>query len=177
MDANVEAPAQPSVMIGLLMVLGSVPFVGALLLAFHLLGIGMVYMGFLFLLYWMGIMQQSMKAFVPSLVGGLAGIGMAWLLLALPEIAGPIALYGAGALLAAAIFCLIRGQFGLVVNNSMMLFLTVATIPDIKIADNVLEMTAAVLVAAGYSFAFATMLGWIMARRASRAPAPAALSA
>jgi hypothetical protein len=177
MDANVEAPAQPSVMIALLLLLGAVPFVGALLLAFHLLGIGMVYMGFLFLFYWMGIMQQSMKVFMPSLVGGLAGIGMAWLLLALPAIAGPIALYGAVALLAGAVFCLIRGQFGLVVNNSMMLYLTVATIPDIKIADNVLEMAAALLVAAGYSFAVATMLGWVMARRAAKAPTPAALSA
>lgn len=173
MDAKLDASARPSVGTGILMVLGTVPFIGLLLGLYHLLGIGMVYMGFLFLLYWMGILQQSMKDFVPSLLGGLGGIGLGWVLLGLPAIVGPAAMYGGAVLLAAMIFCFIRGQFRFVVNNGMMIYLTVATIPDIKVAQNAPEMAAALLVAAAYCFAFAQAINWFMARRQAGEPAPA----
>lgn len=177
MDANQAAPAAPGVKIALLMVLGTIPFIGLLLLAYHLLGISMAYMGFLFLLYWMGIMRQSMADFVPALAGGLGGIALSWLLIGLPAIAGPIALYGAGALLAAIIFFFIRGQFRLLINNAMMLYLTVATIPDLRIAEKAPEMAAALVVAAAYCVMAAQVTNRVMARRQTKPQAPFAAAA
>jgi hypothetical protein len=172
MDAHAEAPARPGVMTTLLMVIGVIPFIGLLVLIYHLLGIGAVYMGFLFLLYWMGMMHQSMPAFAPALTGSLGGIGMAWILLWLPVIAGPAAVYGGFALLAATLFCVIRGQATLLVNNAMMLYLTVGAIPALEVGANVADMVAALLVAAAYSFAFSQALNWLTARRQSGAQAP-----
>jgi hypothetical protein len=172
MDAHVEAPAQPGAKIALLMVIGTIPFIGLLVLIYHLLGIGAVYMGFLFLLYWMGMMHQSMQAFAPALTGSVGGLGMAWILLGLPAIAGPAALYGGFALLAAILFCLVRGQATLLVNNAMMLYLTVAAVPALKVGTNVADMLAALLVAAAYSFAFTRALNWLTARRQSRVQTP-----
>jgi hypothetical protein len=172
MDAHAEAPARPGVMTTLLMVIGVIPFIGLLVLIYHLLGIGAVYMGFLFLLYWMGMMHQSMPAFAPALTGSVGGLGMAWILLGLPAIAGPAALYGSVALLAASLFCLVRGQATLLVNNAMMLCLTVATVPALKVETNIGDMLAALLVAAAYSFAFTQAFNWLTARRQSKAQAP-----
>jgi hypothetical protein len=172
MDAHAKAPARPGVMAALLMVIGTIPFVGFLVLIYHLLGIGAFYMGFLFMLYWMGMMHQSMQAFVPALTGSLGGLGLAWILLGLPAIAGPAALYGGFALLAASLFCVVRGQATLLVNNGMMLYLTVATVPALNVEANIADMLAALLVAAAYSFAFTQAFNWLTARRQSRAQAP-----
>jgi hypothetical protein len=151
------------------MVLGAVPFIGALLLIYHALGITTIWAGFLFLLYWMGLMQSAMKAWLPALLGALGGIALGWILIALPKIVGMPAMVGGGVLLAAIIFFFIRGQFAIVINNAMMILLTVATIPQVNVGANAPEMAVAVVVAALYTWVFATATAWVMSRRAAPA--------
>ncbi|HTH28769.1 MAG TPA: hypothetical protein VL918_09905 [Sphingobium sp.] len=167
MEANGIVPMAPSAKIAALLVLATVPFVGLLLTIYHLLGITTVNLGFLFMLYWMGILNQSMKDFVPSLLGGLGGIGMGWVLLGLPVIAGPLATYGGAAVMALIIFFFMRGQFRFIINNGMMLYLTVVTIADVGIARKAPEMAAALLVAAAYCYVATLAMGWFTARRAA----------
>lgn len=166
MEVDGAAPAAPSAKMAALMVLGTVPFVGLLLTIYHLLGITTINLGFLFMLYWLGILGQSMKEFVPSLLGALGGIGMGWVLLGLPAIAGPVATYGGAAVMALIIFFFIRGQFRFIINNAMMLYLTVVTIADVGIAQKAPDIAAALLVSAAYCFVAAQALGWFTARRA-----------
>ena len=50
----------------------------------------------MFLLYWAGMLRQDLRAFFPSLVGGLLGIGIGWQLIAIPPVAGLIGQIGLG---------------------------------------------------------------------------------
>lgn len=166
MEANGVAPAGPSAGKAALMVLGTVPFVGLLAAIYHLLGITAINLGFLFMLYWLGILGQSMKDFAPALIGALGGIGMGWVLMGLPAIAGPVATYGGAAVMALIIFFFIRGQFRFIINNAMMLYLTVVTIADVGIAQKAPDIAAALLVAAAYCYVAMRAMGWFTARRA-----------
>lgn len=114
----------------------------------NLFGIKSLFTGFLFSLYWTGIKEGRQEEFLPSVVGALAGLATGWAMYLLPLQWG-----FAGQLLSlllplGAIFCLLRGLYGRVINMSYMLFLTVATIPAIvKDADFPGMIASAVLAA------------------------------
>src|SRR6202008_4475177 len=80
------------------------------------------------------------------------------------------------AVLVVVLFCFMRGQVRLVVNNATMLFLTVATIAELKIAANAVVMAESLLLAAGYLGAVAWIVPVFHKRRA-KPGAPAAPSA
>ncbi|HEX7857749.1 MAG TPA: hypothetical protein VF503_29070 [Sphingobium sp.] len=149
-SSNDLTPPAPSVLVTLAMLAAIVPFVAGMIGLFVLTGAGFPYFGFLFILYWAGVMRLEPAEFLPSVLGSLCGIGLAWLLIALPSIAGlPRQVIG-GVALAGTLFCLLRGQAHIIINNAVMLFLTVSAISELEIAKNVWMMVASTLIGAAY---------------------------
>jgi hypothetical protein len=133
----------------LLLLVGVVVFMAGLFGLYAALQIRMPFVGLLFLLYWGAIMRQDRASFLASVFGGVGGILLARLLLAPPLAGTPGTIVSYGTL-AAVLFCYMRGQASLVVNNSTMLFLAVSTIPELNVAKNVLTMTESLLLGAAY---------------------------
>ena len=165
--------ARPSVGLTLLLLIGVVPFMAGLFGLYNLLNIGMPACGLLFLVYWAAILGQDFKTYLPSVFGGLAGILLGWLLVALPSRMGQPGMIIAAVALVAVLFCFMRGQARLVVNNATMLFLTVATISELKIAGNVVVMVESLLLAAAYMGAVAGVVHIVTKRRAEKSAAAA----
>lgn len=165
--------ARPSVGLTLLLLVGVVPFMAGLFGLYHLLGVGMPVCGLLFLVYWAAILGQDLAAYPPSVLGGVVGILLGWLLVGLPLQIGLPGTVISVAALVAVLFCFLRGQARLVVNNATMLFLTVATVSELKVAGNVVVMVESLLVAAAYMGAVTAVVHLVTKRRA-RASAAAA---
>jgi hypothetical protein len=141
---------RPSVLVAALLVIGVIPFMAGLLALYTLLGVGMPYIGLFFLLYWAGILRQEPSQFLPSVTGALGGLGLGWLLLTLPaggDLRGQLA---AAAVLAAVLFCFMRGHLKILCNNAMMLFLIVGTIPNLQVERSLIEMMASLVISASY---------------------------
>lgn len=138
-DATVAAPAaapqSASAMTpakGLLVLLGVVVVVGGFIGLNAALGIKEFWGGFLFLLYWTGIEHGKFEKLPGLIVGSLFGLGLAYLLLALPLWLGePGGLVFLGLILV-VVYCQIMGWLSLAVNMAAMLFLTVGTIPAVQ---------------------------------------------
>lgn len=150
METEPQAFTRPSVRATLLLLVGVVPFMAGLFGLYHVLGVGMPVFGLLFLVYWAAILRQDPKAFLPTVLGALSGILLGWLLVGKPPLPEPAGTIIAFAALVAVLFCFMRGQASMLVNNATMLFLTVATVSEIKVADNVVAMAESLLLAAGY---------------------------
>lgn len=141
-----------------LLVAGVVPFMAGLLGLYALLGVGMPYVGFFFLLYWAGILHQAPAQYLPAVTGSVGGLGLGWALATLPaggDLAGQSA---AGLLLAAALFCFMRGHLKPLCNNAMMLFLIVSTIPELHVDQSIGEMMASLAVSAAYMGSIAYLI-------------------
>ncbi|CAN7490402.1 hypothetical protein LJR225_003428 [Phenylobacterium sp. LjRoot225] len=150
METKPQASTRPSVGATLLLLVGVVPFMAGLFGLYHVLGVGLPVFGLLFLVYWAAILRQDPKAFLPTVLGALSGIILGWLLVGKPPLPEPAGMIIAFAALVAALFCFMRGQANLLVNNATMLFLTVATVSEMKVADNVVAMAESLLLAASY---------------------------
>ncbi len=168
MDSS-EAHGRPGVVQTCLLVLGVVPFMAGLYSLYTLLGIGLPYFGFLFLIYWAGILRQEPAQYLPSLLGGAGGIGLGWALVTLPHIHAPFGLIAAGLVLAGVLFCFMRAHLPWVWNNAAMLFLIVATIPDLNVGRTVFTMLCSLALGAGYMGAVALLVRWIVTRRRAKA--------
>ena len=73
---------------------------------------------------------------------------------------------------AIAVYLLVRGQFPMLVNNALMLFLTIGAIPMVAREADWLDMAAAILLAAAYTGGLlwvALMVGKRRAATAARA--------
>jgi hypothetical protein len=156
-----ENASKPPLMTVLLL-LGVILVVGGLLSLYGALGfsIGMTAFGSLFLLYWAGLQHQAWPDFVPALIGGLVGIGLAWLLLTGPQLWGTAGAVAGFAVLGVALYFYLRGEVRLVVNNATMLILLVATIPELRVGDNALRMAASLAIGA----AWIGVISWIAAQ-------------
>lgn len=176
-DAGERTPERPGVVMTLLLIVGVVPFMAGLFGLYTLLGVGMAYFGFLFLVYWAAILRQDPSAYLPSVLGGLSGVLLAWILIALPPQVGSAGIVISMVVLIALLFCFMRGHFLLVINNATMLFLTVATVPQLDIAANILTMVKSLMVAAIYMGVVTLLVHFVTKRRnrtkAARAAAPA----
>lgn len=164
--------ARPGVGATLLLLMGIVPFMAGFFGLYNLLGVGMPYIGLLFLLYWAAIQRQERTAYLPSVLGGLSGILLGWLLIGLPPLIGLAGTIISIAALVATLFCFMRGHASLVVNNSTMLFLTVATISELTIAKNVVVMVESLLLGAAYMGAVSVAAHVIAKRSRKSAPSP-----
>ncbi len=160
----------------LALIVGVVPFMAGLIGLYTLLGVGMAYIGLLFLVYWAAILGQAPAAYLPSVLGGLSGITLAWIFIALPPLIGISGLVVAAPVLVALLFCFMRGHVPLAVNNATMLFLTVATIPQLDIAANVRTMAESLMVSAIYMGAVALIVHLVTTRR-NRGKTEAAVAA
>lgn len=131
------------------------------------LGLSALYGGFLFAFYWTGLRHADQRQFWPALVGALAGIVTIWLLEALPAALGaPLGIALWIGLLLAAVYARIMGWLPLLVNDAMMLFLTVGGIPAVRDGATLSQMARAVVVAAAY-VGVLVLIGRKLADRAS----------
>lgn len=133
-----------------LLLVGVVLVVGGLMALYSALGFSVTLTAFgsLFLLYWAGIQHRRWSDFLPSVIGGLTGIAMAWTLLTAPEQWGSTGAFIAFAILAVVLFFYLRGQGALLVNNASMLLLLVATIPEMHVSVTAPKMAASLLIGA-----------------------------
>jgi hypothetical protein len=148
---------------------GVVVFMAGFFGLFRLLGVQPL-CGLLFLVYWGAILHQERRAFVPAVLGGLGGILMSWLLLGLPPLVGQIGTVVSVVALALLLFSFMRGQMRWAVNNSTMLFLTVATIPELHVGKNAVGMAESLLLGAAYMGAVSAGAALVRSRM-SRRPA------
>ncbi|MAC60008.1 MAG: hypothetical protein CMH85_17425 [Novosphingobium sp.] len=169
-DASLARAAQqrPGILAAGLLVAGVVPFMAGLLGLYALLGVGMPYVGFFFLLYWAGILHQDLSEFLPALMGSAGGLALGWLLLTLPVAHGLAGQAAAGLILAAILFCFMRGHLRMLCNNAMMLFLIVGTIPDLHADKTIAQMLASLAIGAGYMGAIAILIHGLRAVFARR---------
>ena len=128
-----ERRKMPGVVISVVTLLGTVVFMGAFMATYQALGVGVPYVGLFFLLYWAAMLHQDPAQYLPTVLGGLVGIGLAWLLMALPPLYGQAGFYGSYAALGLVLFCYIRGQALYFVNNGTMLFVLLAVIPELNV--------------------------------------------
>lgn len=163
----------PSVASTILLVLAVAPFMAGLLGLYAFLSIGMPYFGFLFLLYWAGILHQSAHAFFPSFLGGASGILLGLALVKLPQMGtvwGPAL---AAVLLAIVLFCFMRAHLSLLLNNATMLFLIVSTIPELHVTSTFGTMIASLTVGAAYMGTISLAIRWFGKRSARKQGASA----
>lgn len=116
----------------LVLLFGVALVVGGLMWLYDALGfsLAMTAFGSLFLLYWAGIKHRVWGEYLPSLVGGMVGITLAWILLAVPDRWGSPGALASSVLLVVVLYFYLRGQGRFLVNNASMLLLLVATIPE-----------------------------------------------
>lgn len=122
-----------------------------------LIGIGLAlelsapYGGFLFVFYWVGICHSHMKQFMPAVIGALGGLALSYVFKILPLAFG--SLLGstlALCLLALAFYVLIMNWLPILVNQALMLFLTVGNIPVLLNETTLSAMALSVLIAAAF---------------------------
>jgi hypothetical protein len=147
-EASANEPKSP--LSTMLLLVGVAIVVGGLLGFYQALGfsVGMTAFGSLFLLYWAGIQHQAWGEFLPALIGGLVGIGLAWLLLTAPTLGGTAGAFLGFAVLAVVLYFYLRGQGRLVVSNGTMVMLLVATIPELQVGQNAPKMVASLVIGA-----------------------------
>src|ERR1043166_1456941 len=101
-----EVRAGKTLLSTILLLFGVAIVVGGLLALYGALGfsVGLTAFGSLFLLYWAGIQHQAWPMFLPSLIGGIVGIALAWTLLTGPMLWGTAGAIAAFAVLAVALY-------------------------------------------------------------------------
>jgi hypothetical protein len=129
------------------------------------LGIGVVFSGFLFVLYFAGFCEAAPDKYLPGAIGAFAGLGIAYLLATLPVAYGTAGMAIVIALLLAAIYALIMGWAPLVVNNGMMLFLSVGAIPALQQPAMIAEMAKSTLLSVSLIGAGLAFGRWRASRR------------
>ncbi|TVV73383.1 hypothetical protein [Sphingomonas solaris] len=163
-----DAHARLSVPMTAVVLVGVFVFMGLFFALHTLLGVGMPVFGILFLIYWAAILKQDPAAFVPSVLGPLAGIALAWVLIVMPAQTGTAGMVVSRVILVVVLFCFTRGQAKLLVNNATMLFVTVAAVPEFDVGRNYGGMAGSVVLSAAYMGLVALGLREIGKRRANR---------
>jgi hypothetical protein len=131
--ANGDAPAaHVTPAMGLAVVAAVVVVLGIFVALLAALGVGDLWVSFLFLLYWSGFERGKFEKLPGSVVGAVVGLAMAWGLQVLPASMGTAGAVIIGAAILVSVYCLIVGWLPLVVNYSTMLFLTVGTLPVVQ---------------------------------------------
>lgn len=165
------SPKKISVVMTLVVLMGTVVFMSLFMGTYQLLGVGVPHVGLFFLLYWAAMLHQDFRQFVPSVLGGLVGTVLGWALTAMPVLygqAGMIAAYGA---LGVVLFAYISGRALMFVNNGTMLFVLLAVIPEANVAVHIVEMLKSLLLAAAFMGVVAWALRLLQQWQAKRAAA------
>jgi len=148
------APAQAvALIIALVPIIGLFFAIGSALGVTHFL-----FVGFVFILYWTGIKGMEPSEFAPALFGCLGGLGLAYLLHSLPVALGMAGMAIALAGVVIAVYLLIRGQAGLLINNAFMLLLTLGNPIVFERDADFAAAAIAILAAAAYAGALAFLV-------------------
>jgi hypothetical protein len=175
MSTETETP-RPSLAHALALLAVVVVVIAGYIAAATALGVAALYLGFLFLLYWTGVEGAKLERWAPCAIGVFVGLGLAFLLHALPTQFGAqtgiIAFLG---LIAAITVLMIMRIGGLVFNLAAMLVLTVAAAPEIHAQADWPQMFASLAFGVAYFSAVVFVLQKAAARFAAK-PAQAAAS-
>lgn len=124
----------------------------------------------LFYIYWTSFEQRSYDRIPASLVGSLAGLGMAYMLVALPPVMGMTAGFGVTlAVIVIAVYFLIMAWLPLIINMATMLFLTVGGIPAVLHGASFPNAFIALIVGAVYLCLVTKGAEVMLSRRSRRA--------
>lgn len=104
------------------------------------LQVGELNIGFLFLFYWGAIESVAAKRVLPSALGAFAGLGLAFLPHFIVAPLGSVAMPLYLAVLLVVVYFMIMKWLPFVINNAMMLFLTVGTISHLQAHGDVRQM-------------------------------------
>lgn len=146
--------------------------VGAYLALTFLLGIPQYWPGFLFLFLWSTIEGMKIERLAHAAIGSAGGLVLA----ALPVWLAPTlgASGASGVMLGAILLCvfsLLKGWAGIVCNLGMMLFLTIATIPQIAGHTSPADMFAGLASGVLFFGGLALIATRVMAARPAPVPA------
>jgi hypothetical protein len=162
--AETSPPSPPTPFQGMVVVAAVIVGIVVYLALCTQLRLASPYTGFLFLFYWTGLKQAAAREYLPALLGALGGVALAFLLYALPPMVGTAGFAIALLAICTAIYALVMGWLPLVVNNAMMLLLTVGTIEVIQKAADFTGMAASILLAAALA-GLLLLVARVMARR------------
>lgn len=119
---------------------------------------------FLLLWFWANNEKLDIKRLPSATFGALFGIGLAWMMHALPAAYGSTGLVVALLAVVVALYVQTCNFVPLIVNASAMLFLTVAAAPLIMTKVDWINMVLATLLGAFYFAAFAEGAKWLAGR-------------
>lgn len=95
-----------------------------------------LYAGFLLLWYWTSVAHSDLRALAPTIIGGLVGAGLSYMLQTGAAIGSvPLMLLALG-LMVVVLFVVIAGRLPLVCNASTMLYITVFNAPALQKAED-----------------------------------------
>jgi hypothetical protein len=144
--ARAQTPLQT---IGLIAIL--IPIIAGYIFLGISIGLQSLFGGFLFATYWGAVKKSDITEFVPTLVGGLTGIAIAYQLYVLPLMFGKAGLVVGVILSIVPLYPLMRNKVQLFLNPAFIVFLTVATIPAIAAQHDYLGMATGTIFGAAYS--------------------------
>lgn len=148
---------------GLGKLLAAIAVVGAFVAVSGALGIGDMWVGFLFALYWAGLQRSDFKQLPSCLLGAAIGLSYAFMLRELPPLIGGAGIIISIVVVIGMVYLQIMGWLSVAVNAATMLFMLVSTIPSVIASSQYPKLLVALAFGAGY---FAIVI-WI-AKKASR---------
>ena len=125
--------------------------------------------GYMFAFYWGSIKEASPGEVAPTLVGGLCGLGAAYLIHLMPILWPAIGLPLVLGLVAVLIYLLLIQLLPIAINNAMMLYLTIGTAGIFKTGQTFVAAAGALVLAAAYMTALLIGIPRILAARRATA--------
>jgi len=166
-EGGTDAAFKPTPGAGLLILTAVSVAIAMFITLNHALGIGDLWVSFLFLLYWAGLEKMQFEKLPRAILGALLGLALAYALQALPSLMGTSGWVLVGAAILASVYCLIIGWWPIAVNDATMLFLTVGTIPVVQAGTGFPKLLLALGVGIAY-FAGLARLIRVFTQRAAR---------
>jgi hypothetical protein len=176
--ADTSAPAQQMTVVSGLMLLG---LIATSIVAFEYLGLSFLgvksfFASFTLLWYWSTVEKAQFKGLVPSVVGALVGVGLAWQMqICLAQFGGTNGLLIGIVPILVALFVVIMNWLPIALNGSAMLFLTILGAPAFLVAKPDFTELAKAIVLGAVFFAAVVWLAmqYVEWRNRSKTPATA----
>jgi hypothetical protein len=173
-EPHADAPALSPLNGFLILLLVIVAVVGWIALGGQVFGVSSFFASFLFLWMWAGVEKADFNRWLPTLVGALVGIGLAWGPRFLTEQMGTNGTILSLILIVAALYVQVMNWVPIALNASCMLYLTVFGAPALLAKmdmPGVGELAIAVTGGAIY-FAILVKIAFLIAARRTAAAAP-----
>jgi hypothetical protein len=176
--ASAQAPAQMTIVSGLMLLgLLAVAIVVFEYFGGSFLGLKSFFASFTLLWYWSTVEKAEFKGLIPSVLGALVGVGLAW------QMQYCLGHYGANGLIfglipiVVALFVVIMNWAPIAVNGAAMLFLTVLGAPAFAASKvDFVELCEAIVIGAAF-FAAVVYLAMMYVNMRNKAKAPVAVEA